>query len=191
MFGIRHGASSPDTKKLIAILERHGVRYVLGGSVAASVWGLQVDTPGDLDIIPQVALDNLSRLAIALGEMEARPLGPFGHWTVIANGEFRWVTHPTTEEELDQWRPNTKDLLSFDHLFTTKHGNFDVVPEIAGTFDVLNERAIAREVGSIVLRVCHVDDLLARITIPRREKDIPRVAVLRSIQREYAMRGSN
>ena len=181
MFGIHHTFRSPDVKELCAILQRHQVTYVLGGSVAAAIIGVPIDTPDDLDAIPEVSRDNLSRLAKALDNMEARPYGPFGKWTVAAIGEYQWHPRQTTEDELDQWRPNPEDVSSFDHLYTTKHGNFDVVPEIAGTFEVLRARATTYDIGGIEVHVTHVDDLLARLTIPRRQKDVDRVALLRSL----------
>jgi hypothetical protein len=184
MFGIRHKSHTPDVKELCAILQHHQVSYVVGGSVAAAILGVQI-LPGDLDVIPEVTRENLSRLAIALEQMEARPHGPFGQWTTSATGEYKWLPRPTTEQELDHWRPNPEDLSSFDHLFTTKHGNFDVVPEIAGSFELLNPKATMHEVFGIKVRVSHVDDLLARLTVARREKDINRVASLRLLQRDY------
>jgi hypothetical protein len=98
------------------------------------------------------------------------------------NGEFKWIPRPTSEQDLDRWRPNPEDVTTFDHLYTTKYGNFDVVPEIAGTFEALSQRATQNEVEGIEVLVTHIDDLLSRLTTLRREKDIERVEALRSIQ---------
>jgi hypothetical protein len=73
--------------------------YVLGGSVADAIIGVRIDRPGDFDVIPEVSRDNLSRLALTLDEMEARPHGPLGQWTVQAKGEYKWLSRPTTEDE--------------------------------------------------------------------------------------------
>ena len=49
----------------LELLEVHGVRYVLTGSVAARVYGVDVQ-PGDLDITPALDHQNLPRLANVL-----------------------------------------------------------------------------------------------------------------------------
>ena len=52
-------------------LNRHGVRYVIIGGVAATLHGSPLRT-GDTDICPDVQSDNLDRLAAALRDLHAR-----------------------------------------------------------------------------------------------------------------------
>ena len=52
-------------------LNRHGVRYVIIGGVAATLHGSPLRT-GDTDICPDVQADNLDRLAAALRDLHAR-----------------------------------------------------------------------------------------------------------------------
>jgi hypothetical protein len=52
-------------------LNRHGVRYVLIGGVAATLHGSPLRT-GDTDVCPDLRPDNLERLAVALNELKAR-----------------------------------------------------------------------------------------------------------------------
>ena len=59
-------------------------------------------------------------------------------------------------------------------------GNFDVVPEVSGTYDALMQRAIRLPAYGQAIWVAHVDDLLATVTVPRRTMDIPRVQALRA-----------
>ena len=71
--------------EILATLDRHGVRYVLIGGMAAILHGAPHLTT-DVDIVPEEALRNLERLSAALDELRARirvasePEGiPFGH----------------------------------------------------------------------------------------------------------------
>jgi hypothetical protein len=176
----------PDVAALIAALESHGVRYVLTGSVAAQLYGVALE-PGDLDITPALDRANLSRLAALLQAIDATPDGPPGHWEMQPNGERRWVADDPPRES-SVWRPDPDDIASFDHLFRSRHGRFDVVPAISGTYNELLPRATAIEAFGRAIHVAHIDDLLATLTIPRREKDALRVRELRAIQRE---RGTN
>lgn len=58
-------------EEILRALERHGVRYVLIGGLAATLHGSPLRT-GDADICPARDLDNLERLGLALGSMQAR-----------------------------------------------------------------------------------------------------------------------
>ncbi len=91
-------------------------------------------------------------------------------------------------EALAAWRPDVDDPSTFDHLFLTRYGNFDVVPALAGEYTSLMARAVRRPAFGGELWVPHLDDLLAPLTRPRRPKDAPRVTALRAIQRAAARR---
>jgi hypothetical protein len=72
-------------QEIFATLERHEVRYVLVGGVAAILHGAPHVTT-DVDVVPEEGRDNLERLSAALKELNARiriagePQGvPFDH----------------------------------------------------------------------------------------------------------------
>ena len=69
-----------------------------------------------------------------------------------------------------------------DYLFTTRYGNLDVVPELAGSYGALEMRAASLQTFGQKLCVAHVDDLLATLTVPRREKNRARLEGLRELQ---------
>jgi hypothetical protein len=184
-----HHNSPPDIPALLEALDRHGVRYVLTGSVAALAYGVDTGRPGDLDVTPALDRDNLRRLAGLLEEIEAGldPDDPFGRWETRPDGERKWVADEATPERVAEramWRPDPSDVATFDHLFRTRHGNFDVVPEISGTYDMLVKRAVRTSAHGHDILVVHIDELLAALTLPRRPKDVPRVRQLREIQRQ-------
>lgn len=185
-----HANHPPRIDALLDILAEHRVRYVLIGSVAARAYAMDVE-PGDLDIAPDMEPPNLERLAHVLHDVEAQPdpdLAP-GRWTMGPDGEYRWVEEPITQEVVAAraaWRPEPEDGASFDALFRTRLGNFDVVPFVAGTYGRLRRRAVEREIGGRRVRVAHVDDLLATLTTARRKKDTERVRELRAWQARHA-----
>ena len=74
-----------DPRRIFEVLDRHGVRYVLIGGLAAILHGGSHLTT-DVDVVPMEARDNLDRLSAALKELHARirvhgePQGiPFDH----------------------------------------------------------------------------------------------------------------
>lgn len=60
-----------DPERIVTVLARHGVRYVLIGALAARLQGFPRLT-ADADIAPARDADNLEKLAAALRELEAR-----------------------------------------------------------------------------------------------------------------------
>jgi len=144
--------------------------------------------PGDLDVTPAVDRENLERLAEVLERIEARrdPDAPFGRWQTQPDGERRWVQHEATAEDFAErasWRPDPDDPESFDHLLESAYGAIDVVPEICGTYAELKPRAVRLDAFGHEVWVESIADLLATLTVPRREKDVDRVGQLRALQR--------
>ncbi len=98
-----HPERPPDVPKLIAALAAYDVRYVLVGSVAAALYGVET-VPGDLDITPTLDRDNLLRLTAMLEHFGAEPSGVTGHWTVRPGGEKKWVSDTLTAGKVTEFR---------------------------------------------------------------------------------------
>ena len=81
-----------------------------------------------------------------------------------------------------QLTPNPQDSTTFDYLLDSDFGSIDIVPTISGTYDELAHRAVNVQTGRNSILVEAVSDLLATLTVPRREKDADRVRQLRRIQ---------
>lgn len=99
----------PQVMALLDVLDRHGVLYVVTGSVAALLHGVPLE-PGDLDVMPALDRANLDRLARALDELGARqyPDEPFGRWQMDDKGDHRWIQFEPTaadRQERERWRP--------------------------------------------------------------------------------------
>ena len=65
-----------DPAAILAVLDHHGVRYVLVGGLASEIHGVPLPTTEDLDITPATERENLDRLSDALRELEARIRAP-------------------------------------------------------------------------------------------------------------------
>jgi hypothetical protein len=180
----------PDVQGLLDILSEHGVEYVVTGSTAALLHGVEIE-PGDLDITPALDEENLGRLRRVLEAIHARQYedAAFGHWETSADGEHRWVSEEATPERLAAravWAPDPRDPSTFDYLLDSDLGSIDIVPVISGTYEELATRAARVRRGRHWVLVEAVSDLLATLTRPRREKDVDRVGELRRLQRRLA-----
>ena len=60
-----------EPREILAVLDRHGVTYVLIGGYAALVHGSTLPTT-DIDITPRRDRENLAKLVAALDELDAR-----------------------------------------------------------------------------------------------------------------------
>jgi catechol 2,3-dioxygenase-like lactoylglutathione lyase family enzyme len=168
----------PDLAGLLATLDRHGVAFVVAGSVGALAHGAAGVAPGDLDIVPATDAANLRRLGESLALLKAEAAIDTGAWTTDAQGEHRWVEDGVERRPrpLDPDDPDT-----FDHSFITSLGRLDVVPRIAGSYGNLRARASRLDVAGHPAWVAHPIDLLTGMTAPRRDKDRARVRHLRQV----------
>ena len=178
---------APDLESLVRTLAANRVRYVVTGSTAALLLGVEL-SPGDFDITPDLDAANLRRLRAALDTIDARPDpdGPFGDWVLQPDGERRWIereARPGEREARLAWHPDPRRPRDFDALLTTRYGNLDVVPEIAGRFDDLSSRALTVTVFGYPVLVESIEDQLATLTVARRAKDRDRTLALRALQR--------
>lgn len=140
----------PDIRSIVEALRAAEVRYVLTGSVAAAVHGAPVE-PRDFDIAPDLAADNLARLAGVLADWGAKPIH-----------DPRWP-ETLTPEECEQWTPEPPTPGQLDRLLTTPVGLFDVVPWRSGWYLDLVVRALERNVEGILVKVAHPVDLMATL----------------------------
>src|SRR5262245_50839718 len=115
--------------EIFACLQRHGVRYVLIGGLAAVLQGSPLPTL-DADICPSGEADNLQRLAAALAELEAR------------------IRTPATAEGVRF--PHDAGFLANVQLLNlvTRYGDLDLSFRPAGTdgFSDLAPRALTVEI---------------------------------------------
>lgn len=157
--------ASFDPLRLLETLDRHRVRFVVVGGIAARLLGSPTVTR-DLDICYARDPDNLKALAAVLGELHARLRG--------------------AEPGLP-FRPDLRTLRAGD-AFTlqTDAGDLDVLGSPAGTdgFADLARHAQRTDLGGVEVLVASVDDLIRMKRAAGRPKDLIEVEVLGALRDE-------
>ena len=108
-----NGEPELNAAAIVAVLNRHQVRYVVIGAFAAIAQQAPIPATRDIDLTPEASQENLARLSLALKELGARirteavPDGlPFSHdatslaaadvWNLICpDGEFDISFYPS------------------------------------------------------------------------------------------------
>jgi hypothetical protein len=162
-------------RAIIDVLEKHGVKYVVIGGIAARIWGSPRNT-NDLDICPAATRANKKRLAGALTELGAR---------------FR---PPGLEDEGSE-PPGGWDERSFDSLVslavTTELGWMDLwfVPDGTQGYDDLIRGASSARIGERTIKVADIQDIIRSKTAAGRNKDLAALDHLRELERRRAELG--
>jgi hypothetical protein len=155
-----------DARELFRALAHHEVDYLTVGGIAIQAHGGQRLTQ-DLDVAIAASTDNITRLAGALVELDARILGPDGQ---------RSQSVPSAQllASSDQW-----------HLITV-HGPLDILtlPAHLGSFEEMRARAHEVPLGDLSIPIAHRDDLLKMKRAAGRPQDLADVQLLESLGEE-------
>lgn len=158
---------APDVRAMVRVLSEAGVRYVLTGSVAAAAWtGPPFATFGDFDLAPDLAPDNLARLATLLAGCGAKP---------VYRPDWKRGLDP---EAIARWRPEPPTPEQLDHQLVTPWGLLDVVPAVSGAYADLLPRAVPSRAWGITVAIAHPADLLATLRPDSAPKHRAREAAL-------------
>lgn len=151
-------------ERILRVLDRHGVDYVLIGALAATFHGSPLRTD-DVDVCPSRRRANLERLASALRELEAQEYDP-------ARGEY-------VEREWDL------EVLSSDETFIlgTAAGRLDLVfrPDGTAGYDDLSRGAVELRIDDIVFRVAALEDVIRSKEAAGRPRDREQLPTLRRL----------
>ena len=154
---------------IIETLNRHGVRYVLIGGVAATLHGSPLRT-GDTDICPESSPENLERLASALRDLHARIRtdGVEGGLVFSCDAAFPRVA-----------------LLNLE----TDAGDLDVSCVPAGTsgYDDLAPRADRFDLSGVVAPTAALLDVIRSKTAANRPKDQATLPLLEELARKLGL----
>lgn len=149
---------------MLATLERHGVKYMVIGGVAAALHG-SAHVTFDVDITPASDGDNLQRLSAALGEMDAR---------------VRTVGHPGGLESLHDGRSLSRagvwNLIT--HL-----GELDLsfVPTGTEGYEDLRRDSVVVDLQGVTVRVASLADVVRSKEAAGRPKDLLALPTLRRL----------
>jgi hypothetical protein len=150
--------------ELLAALRWHDVGFVVIGGYALAAHGY-IRATKDIDIVPDPAPDNLSRLAIALRALEAEvDLGSLG----------------SAEHDLE---PDEEGLLRGGNwVLRTRFGRLDVMQDVPGlrSYDQLRERAI--DINGDLF--AGYDELISMKVASGRAEDLRDIAALEAARRE-------
>lgn len=141
-------------RRLVEILDRHHVEYVLIGGFAAAVRGAQRPTE-DIDITPSTTTENLGRLVTALREMRAG---------IRVNETPEGLPFNTSVEGLRGMK-----MLNL----RTPYGDIDLTFEPNGTggFEDLTVQADPRDIEGVIVRVAALEDIIRSKEAAGRQKD--------------------
>jgi predicted nucleotidyltransferase len=153
---------APD--RILAVLNAHGVRFVLIGGMAAIYYGSRHITT-DIDITPEDSLENLELLSSALDELGAR---------VRTQDAPDGLAFAHDGESL-----RTTEMLNL----TTAFGDFDISLVPSGTFGYSD---LAREAGDVDVlgvhvRIASLADVIRSKEAAGRAKDLAVLPELREI----------
>jgi hypothetical protein len=151
-------AGAPDVERIFATLDAHGVEYVVVGGIAVQVHG-HVRMTNDVDLIPSPTPENLTHLAAALTELDARVLNP-GHERLKIDA--RMLPRATL------WQ------------FSTRHGDIDILHDAPGAapFPQLRARALMIAPGEHPIPIAGRDDLIKMKRATGRPVDLADIAAL-------------
>lgn len=153
-----------DPFSILTVLERHQVRYVVVGGIAAQIAGAPLNTR-DLDITPARDRENLVRLAEALDELGAQVL--------LEDAP------PGVGISLD-----ADTIAGFASLATsTPHGRLDLVLLPTGTrgYDDLARAATDERISDdgLIVSVASLADVVRSKASAARAKDVAQLPLLR------------
>lgn len=153
-----------DPQRLIAVLARHEVEFVLIGALAARLQGFPRLT-ADADLTPRRTQKNLRRLAAALSELDAR---------VFTDSVPEGLPFDCTADALD--RADQWNLVS-------AVGRIDVIFRPAGTggYEALLGNAVRFEVGGSPLLVASLEDILLSKIAADRPQDRQDAMIIREM----------
>lgn len=153
--------------EILAVLQRHGVEFVIIGGLAAALHGSPFVTT-DIDVTPRRAHKNLGRLSAALKKLEAR----------------------IRTEAIAEGLPFDHDARSLANMsllnLTTRFGDLDISIEPIGTtgYEDLVRDAESFELGGVRVLVASLADVVRSKEAAGREKDRLVLPTLRRLLEE-------
>jgi hypothetical protein len=169
------GETSFQPAEIIAALERHAVRYVVIGGLAATLHGSPVMTT-DADICPARERDDLERLARALVELRAR---------IRTSGVPEGLVFACDATFLSR--------IEVTLNLTTRFGDLDLsfVPSGTSGFEDLRRHAVTMSLMGCSVEVASLADVIRSKEAANRPKDQTALPALRLLLQRLKSRGGD
>ena len=160
-------------QEILAALDRHGVRYVVIGGLAAILHGAPHVTT-DVDIVPEEALRNLERLSEVLRELNAK---------IRVAGEEDGVPFGHDADSLARVRIWN---------LVTDRGNLDITFQPSGTYgyEDLRRDAVRMTVRGVEVPVAALADVIRSKEAADRQRDRAILPTLRRMLERQSGEGS-
>lgn len=161
--------------EIIAALERHAVRYLVIGGLAATLHGSPVMTT-DADICPGREADNLERLARALVELRARIRTPGVPGGLVFTCDATFLSRIEVALNL-----------------TTRFGDLDLsfVPSGTSGFEDLRQHAVTMSLVGRPVAVASLADVIRSKEAANRPKDQIALPALRLLLERLKSKGGD
>ena len=160
------GRPRADLRRILATLARNEVDFIVAGGVATVAHGVPRLTL-DVDVIPEPGAANMRRLAVALGELNARAFDDRRRELPLD------LTHP-------------EGLALGNYFLLTDAGGLDLLngprPDMK-RYRRLASRSISVEVAGSDVKIIGRDDLIAMKREAGRDKDLRDIAALTDVER--------
>lgn len=156
-----------DLRGLLGVLAAHDVDHIVVGGVAVQVHGHRRTTK-DLDVIPAPDAGNMTRLASALSDLEARQAGL----------DPSAVEVPVADAERLALAAVVPPLL-------TRHGELHVLKDLhgLGDYDGLRQRALVVNLEGLDVAIIGLEDLVRAKRASGRPRDLEDVEILVAVER--------
>ena len=151
-------------QEILRVLDRHGVRYVLVGGLAAVLHGAAHVTT-DVDVVPEDAQANLERLSAALRELNAR---------IRTTGEADGIPFDHSAESLTRVRVWN---------LQTSMGDLDITFQPSGTrgYDDLRRDVVTMDIRGVEVPVASLADVVRSKEAAGRARDRAVLPALREL----------
>ena len=160
--GQKRAPRTLDPEAILAVLDRHGVSFVVIGGLACEVRGVPLPRTEDLDITPDRDATNMDRLSSALNELNAR------------------IRAPDAPDGLPFAHTGRSLMTARVWNLVTDHGPMDLamIPDGTEGYEDLSRDAEDIEAFGGMVQVASLRDVIRSKEAAGREKDIEHLPIL-------------